>query len=106
MSLDERAIEAEIQANGLDAPRLSPTDIDANIVDVEYVRHVSKGGQVLRWAVITTHSGYAVAGRPSVSVSPENDRQEIGERVAYDNARQEMWPLMGYALKEKLSGRT
>ncbi len=103
MSRDEAAIEAELQAKGLNAPRLSPADIDANITDTEFVKFVSKSGQVLRWAVLTTKSGFAVTGKPSVSVSAENDDAAIGEDVAYKNARGELWPLMGYALKERLS---
>ena len=85
------------------ATRITPADLDANIVDTEIVKHVSKSGQVLRWAVLTTRSGYAVTGRPSVSVSPENDNAELGEQIARDNARNELWPLMGYALKERLA---
>lgn len=98
------AIEQEIQAKGLTAPRLSPADLDANIKHVEYVKHVSHAGQVLRWAVITTANGFAVTGRPSASVSPENDDAEVGEKVALANARTELWPLMGYALRAKLAG--
>jgi hypothetical protein len=96
-------IEQKLQAAGLTAPRLTPADIDANIKHVEYVKHVTHGGQVLRWAVITTTNGFAVTGNPSASVSPENDRAEIGEEVALANAKSAMWPLMGYALKQKLS---
>lgn len=98
----DASIERLIQAKGLEAPRVRPADIEANIKSVEYVSHVSAGGQVLRWAVITTLSGYAVTGRPSVAVSPENDNVEIGRRVALENARNELWPLMGYALKQQL----
>lgn len=95
--IEQRLVDAKC-----DAPRLSPKDIDANIKHVEYVKHVSHGGQILRWAVITTTNGFAVTGRPSASVSAENDRQDIGESVALTNAKQELWPLMGYALKEHL----
>lgn len=101
--MTDNQIEQEILAKGLTAPRVTPADITANISDVEYVKHISKGGQVLRWAVITTSSGYAVVGNPSCSVSPANDNTEIGEKVAFENSKQELWPLMGYALKEKLS---
>ena len=101
--MNDQAIEQEIQAKGLTAPRVTPRDVKDNIAHVEYVRHVAPSGQVLRWAVLTTRSGYAVAGRPSVAVSPENDNQEIGEKVAYENAINELWPLMGYALKERLA---
>ena len=96
------AVEARIKAHDLKAPRLSPADLTSNIADVEFIMHTSKGGQVLRWAILTTASGYAVVGKPSVSVSPENDREDIGKQVAYENSRNEMWPLMGYALKQKL----
>lgn len=99
---DDAGIEQLIQDLGATAPRITPEDLAANIVHVEYVKHVSHGGQVLRWAVITTKNGYAVVGNPSVSVSPENDRELIGESIAYENSKNQLWPLMGYALKEQL----
>lgn len=101
--MTDAAIEQEIQAKGLTATRITPADIEANIAGVEIVKFLSKTGQVLRWAVITTRSGFAVVGKPSCAVSPENDNSEIGENVAIANSKEEMWPLMGYALKERLS---
>jgi hypothetical protein len=101
--MNDEAIENEIQAKGLTAPRLTPANIEANILHTEIVKHVSLSGQVLRWAVLTTKNGYAVAGKPSCSVSSVNDNQEIGEKIAVSNARDELWPLMGYALKERLA---
>ena len=100
---DDAAIEQQIVAKGLTAPRVTPADIAANIQHVEYVKHVSHTGQVLRWAVITTRNGFAVTGRPSASVSPENDDRQVGEGVAFENAKNELWPLMGYALRTKLT---
>ena len=101
--MNEKALEQEIQARGLTAPRITPADLDDNIADTEIVKHVTKSGKVLRWAVLTTRNGYAVVGKPSASVSAENDNAEIGEKVAIDNARGELWPLMGYELRSKLS---
>lgn len=95
-------LELKIQAKGLNAPRVTPADLDANIVHTEIVKHVSHSGQVLRWAVLTTRNGFAVTGRPSASVSAENDDAETGEEVAIENARNELWPLMGYELRSKL----
>ena len=100
---DGGAIERRIVDKGLTAPRVSLADLEANIIDVEIVKHVSMGGQVLRWAVLTTKSGYAVVGNPSVAVSPENDDADIGVSVAVANSKNQLWPLMGYALKQKLS---
>lgn len=101
MSTDQQ-IEAEIQAKGLPAPRVTQADLEANITDCELVTFTSKSRQVLRWAVLTARNGFAVTGAPSCSVSPENDNPEIGQTVAIENAKRELWALMGYALKEKL----
>lgn len=98
----DEALERQILAKNLPAPRVSKAELDANIVDVEIVKHVSKSGQILRWAVLTCQNGFASTGRPSAAVSSENDNVEIGEKVAIDNARADLWPLMGYALAEKL----
>ena len=102
--MTDQSIEQEIQAKGLTAPRVTLADLNANIVHTEIVKHVSQSGQVLRWAVLTVKNGHAVHGEPSCSVSPENDNAEIGEKIAVENARRALWPLMGYELRSKLAG--
>jgi hypothetical protein len=99
---NDQSTEAMIQAKSLTAPRITPADLDANITDTEIVKHTSKSGQVLRWAILTTKSGYAVVGNPSVAVSPENDDADVGVKVAIENSREALWPLMGYHLKQQL----
>lgn len=103
--MSDKAIEQQIQAKGLTAPRVTLADLQANIVDTEIVKHVSKTGQVLRWAILTTVNGFAVVGKHSASVSPANDNAEIGEKVAIDNSIDVLWQLMGYALKDQLHRR-
>ena len=103
--MTDKAIEQEIQAKGLTAPRVTLADIEANVVDTEIVKHISKTGQVLRWAVLTTRNGFAVVGKPSCAVSSANDNAEIGEKVAVENSREELWPLMGYELRSNLAWR-
>lgn len=100
--MDDQAIEQEIQAKGKTAPRITLDALMANIDHVETVKHVTQSGQVLRWSVLVTRSGFAVVGKPSVAVSPENDDAELGEKIAFENSRDELWPLMGYALKQEL----
>ena len=98
----DQTIEADIQAKGLTAPRVSLSDLTANVAHTEIVTFKNKSGQILRWAVLTTQNGFAVTGRPSCSASSENDDERIGAQIAIDNARSELWPLMGYALKQHL----
>jgi hypothetical protein len=39
----------------------------------------------------------------SACASPENYSKELGEKIARDNARQKIWALEGYALRNKLA---
>jgi hypothetical protein len=90
--------ELMIQAKGLNAPRLTPTDIDATIKGVQY--HVFPG-TTTTVCCITLRNGYAVTG-DSACVSPENFDAEIGQHVAFKNARDKIWALEGYLLKHDL----
>lgn len=96
---DEQAVEQEIQAKGLNAPRLSPEKIDAAIVAEQY--HVFPG-TTLTVCCLTLRNGYHVVGE-SAAASPENFNEEIGCKIARKNAREQIWALEGYLLREQLS---
>ena len=98
--MSEQQIENEIQEKGLNAPRLKPEDIDSAIDSVAY--HVFEGSQ-LTVCCITLKNGFTVSGE-SACASPENFDQEIGEKIAFKNAREKIWALEGYLLKERLAG--
>ena len=34
-------------------------------------------------------------------MNPENYNEEIGNKIAYDNAFRQLWPLFGFLLAEK-----
>jgi len=104
--MNDQTIEQEIQAKGLTAPRVRLADIEDAIKSIDIVKHVSASGQVLRWAVLNMRNGFAITGRPSCSVSPENDNDELGKKIATDNAISEAWALLGYELKSRLAGPT
>lgn len=95
---DENAIEAEIQAKGLNAPRLSPAMIDAVIVDEDF--HVFPG-TTLTVCCLKLRNGYTVTGE-SAAASPSNFDADLGRKIARDNARNKIWSLEGYALRERI----
>ncbi|KHQ50319.1 Gp49 family protein [Mameliella alba] len=99
MGKDETAIEAEIQDKGLTAPRIKPDDLEAEIVDEEY--HVFPRTQ-LTICALTLKNGFTVTGE-SACASPENFDAEIGRKVARSNAREKLWPLLGFRLRDQLS---
>lgn len=101
MSNDEAAIESEIQRKGLNAPRLKPEDIDAQIIGEAF--HVFPG-TTLTVCALTLQNGFIVTGE-SAAASIENFDQEIGRKIARDNARAKIWAFEGYTLRNYLSGR-
>jgi len=96
---DEAKIEAEIQAKGLNAPRLTPDLIDNTIQSEQY--HVFPG-TTMTVCALTLRNGYIVTGE-SAAASPANFDQAIGRKIARDNARNKIWSLEGYLLREKLA---
>jgi hypothetical protein len=98
MSNTEQQIEQEIQDKGLTAPRLTPADIDNTIVGETYT-NLPDGRTVV--CQLTLRNGFTVDGT-SACVSKENFNQEIGNKIARENAREKIWLLEGYLLKEKL----
>ena len=93
----ELEIEKELQAKGLNAPRLTPDLIESKIVKEEY--HLLT--DILTVCVLTLENGFTVTGE-SACASPANYNKEIGDRIARDNAKEKIWILEGYLLKQKL----
>jgi len=97
--MSEKEIESEIQTKGLNAPRLTPDHIDSCIVSEAY--HVFPD-TTLTVCALTLRNGFQVTGE-SAAASPANFDQDIGRKIARENARQKIWALEGYLLKDKLS---
>lgn len=99
---DEQQIEQQIQAKGLNAPRLTPDDIDAVLVGCDY--HVFPG-TTLTVCCLKLRNGFTVTGESAVASTGNFDRR-IGETIAYNNARDKVWALEGYLLKQRLHEQT
>lgn len=97
--MSEQEIEKEIQAKGLNAPRLTPDLIDSVIVSEQY--HVFHG-TTMTVCALTLKNGYVVTGE-SAAASPENFDEAIGRKIARENARSKIWELEGYLLRSKLT---
>lgn len=93
---NEKEIENLLQAKGKIAPRLSPEKIDAVITGALY--YVFPGTTCTVCCLILKN-GFTVLGK-SASVSADNFDEEIGRKVAFEDARRQIWQLEGYLLKE------
>lgn len=130
--MNDQAIERQIQAKGLTAPRITPTDIEENIASTHYFtaaqgvygagadEMLRRAGEdatlrgvgivhapplyLLTFCVLVLRNGFTVTGE-SACASPENFSAEIGQQIARKNAIDKVWPLMGYQLRDHLHRR-
>lgn len=112
------AIEQEIQSKGLTAPRITPADVEGNIVSEWYINAGSgvipdefqpavpteHPLHLLTFCVLVLGNGFTVTGE-SACASPENFDAELGRKIARQNAVNKIWPLMGYELRSKLAAQ-
>jgi hypothetical protein len=116
----EAAIEKDIQAAGKTAPRITPAAVDETILSTHYVDGNSildntpigeahgvfpttrQALPLLTLCVLVLKNGFTVVGK-SACASPENFDQAIGRKLAFADARQQIWALEGYRLRSELA---
>lgn len=94
----EAEVEREIVKKGLTAPRVTPAAIEDAIVAEQY--HVFPG-TTLTVCCLTLRNGFTVTGE-SAAASPMNFDEELGRKIARDHARNKIWQLEGYLLRQRL----
>jgi hypothetical protein len=95
--MNEKEIEKEINENQLNATRLTPEYIDSVIVDECFW---NPSGTTLTICVLLLRNGGTAIGK-SECASLENFNAELGQKISRDRARQQVFELEGYALREK-----
>lgn len=83
----------------MNAPRVTPADVEAAIVGVTYT--VLPNGRTTV-CQLTLDNGFTVEGL-SACVSIENFDAAIGEKIAKDNAVNQVWQLLGFRLQDQLT---
>lgn len=111
-------LEQHIKEVGADkAPRITPDHINNVIADTYFI---NAGAAVeanlvsappgishnptlnqLTICILVLKNGFTVTGE-SACASPENFNEEIGRKIAYENAVEKIWLLEGYLLKQNL----
>lgn len=97
-TLNDSEVEAAINRKNLNAPRLTSRDIEAAVKGTQY--HLFEDSQ-LTVCCVTLQNGFTVTGE-SACASPENFDEEIGQGIALKNAKDKIWVLEGYLLKQRL----
>lgn len=97
--MNDEQIEQEMYEKGLTAPRVTIQRINDVIVDEDY--YVFPGTTVTI-CLLKLKNGFSVTGE-SACASPENFDEELGRKIAFSNAKEAIWALEAYALRERLS---
>ena len=112
-------IQQEIETKGLTAPRVTPADIEAEIASEHYFT-AAQGMRAafedfglpardlkyeplerLTFCVLVLKNGFTVTGE-SACASPANFDEEIGRKIARQNAVNKIWPLLGFSLRDAI----
>lgn len=109
----QKVDEATLEAAAV-APRVTEKQVKDNIVAVNYFTAADgvnmtdapnhPAHRLLTFCVIVLKNGFTVTGE-SACASPANFNKEIGQSIAYEQAFNKIWPLMGYELRSKLAQR-
>lgn len=104
-----KATEA-LGALGATHPRVSLADIN-DAISGEYTTTLDKAYadsptldsmRLLTIHTLVMRNGFVVIGK-SAPASPENFDAEKGRTFAREDAIRQLWPLMGYALRDRLA---
>jgi hypothetical protein len=93
------------------APRVSLADMEAKIAaryDFTAGKALEALGMptleecnILSVCILVMRNGFTVIGK-SAPASPLNFNADLGKKFAYEDAIRQLWPLEGYALRERL----
>jgi Phage protein (N4 Gp49/phage Sf6 gene 66) family len=99
-NMDNAQLEARTLA--LPGPKITQKDVIASIVKADY-HHFE--GTMQTVCCLTLTNGYTVVGS-SACADPANFREDLGRDLAYDDACNEVWALLGFRLRENLYQQT
>lgn len=92
-------------------PRVSLDDIKAAMAAVHYTTgdqavglhaKVQPSLRVLTICIVVMKNGFVIIGK-SAPASEANFDVTLGRKLAYEDCVRQIWPLMGFALRDKLS---
>ena len=92
------------------APRVALADIqnaiaerhDFNAAQALQVPAADHPLNVLSVCILVMSNGFTVIGK-SAPASPANFDAEFGKKLAYDDCIRQLWPLMGFSLRDRLA---
>lgn len=96
------------------APRVTLANIEASVDATHYFtgrqavvmtappgQHVHPDLGTLTICLLVMKNGFTIIGK-AAPASPDNYNADLGRKYAYEDAVRQVWPLMGFALRDRL----
>lgn len=97
----EEAIAAKFEFTGRDAVECAAAGGSVTWAFGSSVSRVMTQVGVLSICLLVMRNGFTVIGK-AAPVSPENFNADLGRQYAYEDAIRQLWPLMGFSLRDRL----
>lgn len=94
--VSDAGIEARLRAKA--GRRVTNSQVEENIADSYY--HIPPGS-TLTICVLTLQNGFTVTGE-SACADPAMFDADIGRKLAFEQAKNKIWAVMGYHLKQQM----
>ena len=95
MAQDHTEVEKMMKDQGCIGYRITSDLIKSRITETEYSTIVVCG-QKLMFCGIKMDNGFVVVGKPATCIDPANWRDEIAQKISFDNSFSEIWKLEAY----------
>lgn len=107
--MDSLKASEALSASGATHPRVALADMEAAIATEHYVNAGNAVGEgqfasplgLMTICFLVLKNGFVVLGK-SAPASPENFDEAKGRTFAREDAIRQLWPLMGFALRDRL----
>lgn len=86
-----------MEEQGCTGKRVTKELILSRITAIDY-QTVVIAGQKMMFCGIRMDNGFVAVGKPATCVDPANWRDEIGQKISYDNSFEELWKLEAYRM--------
>lgn len=94
-----RDIEQMMKDLGCDGNAIKADGIISRIHSVDF-QTVTLAGNKFMYCGIRMQGGFVVTGKPAACIDPSNWRDEIGQKISFENAFNEIYRLEAYRTME------
>jgi hypothetical protein len=95
MAQNHEEVAKMMEALGCTGEHISASGIQDRIEEIDY-QTIELAGNKFMYCGIKLKGGFVVVGKPAACIDPDNWRDEIGQKVSFDNSFSEIWRLEAY----------